>query len=287
VLEYAMKSKTNGAAVARLEDGTIQITFTIPWTEISHSIEETVIELAKNVDVPGFRKGKAPIEKARERLDKQYVTEHALSHILPKLFSDAIKENKLRPAMYPRFELLSAEEDHDWQVRANTAEIPEFDLGDYEKDIKKAFKDEEKSKKDKKELTRQEKENLALGTLQKRYVFKVAKILTDEEVNSRLASLLERLEKLGLSLESYLASINKTSEKLREEYAAAAEASIRMDIVLGAIAQKEKVTATEKEIGEFMSAANAANPDSISDSQKSAISSFLIKRKVLDKLASL
>lgn len=283
-----MKSvKSDGVSVARLDDGTLQITFLIPWKDIDHATEETVVELAKDVEVPGFRKGNAPIERARERLDKQYVTEHALSHILPKLFSDAIKENKLRPAMYPKFELLSAEEGKTWQVRANTAEIPEFKLGNYEEAIKKAVINTKKTDKEKKEFTREQKENIALNTLQALYTFKIPKILVEEEVNSRLSSLLERLEKLGLSLESYLASVNKTSEKLREEYSGQSEASIRMDIVLGAIAQKEGIKASEKEVTEFMAAANAASPQSISDSQKSAISSFLIKRKVLDKLASI
>jgi FKBP-type peptidyl-prolyl cis-trans isomerase (trigger factor) len=286
-----MKStKSDGVSVAKLDDGTVQITFLIPWKDIDHATEETVEELAKKVEVPGFRKGKAPVERAREQLDKQYVTEHALSHILPRLFADSIKENKLRPAMYPKFELLSAEEGKTWQVRANTAEIPEFDLGNYEKAVKEAVDIEvKKAAKDKneKELSREQKENLALNTLQSLYTFKIPKILVEEEVNSRLSSLLERLEKLGLSLESYLASINKTSEKLREEYSGQAEASIRIDIVLGAIAQKENIKATEEEITDFISAANSANAQSIPESQRSAINSFLIKRKVLDKLASI
>lgn len=283
VLKYAMKStKPDGVSVAKLDDGTIQITFLIPWKDIDHATEETVEELAKKVEVPGFRKGKAPLPRARERLDKQYVTEHALSHILPKLFANSIKEHNLRPAIYPKFELLSAEEGKTWQVRANTAEIPEFDLGDYEKAIKKAIKE-----KNEKELSREQKENLALNTLQSLYTFKIPKILVEEEVNSRLSSLLERLEKLGLSLESYLASINKTSEKLREEYSGQAEASIRIDIVLGAIAQKENIKAAEEEINDFIKAANSANAQSIPESQRSAINSFLIKRKVLDKLASI
>jgi hypothetical protein len=36
--------------------------------------------------------------------------------------------------------------------------------------------------------------------------------LIDEEVNSRLSKLLERIEKLGLTLESYLSSIGKTAQ---------------------------------------------------------------------------
>lgn len=280
------KEKTSKAAhkvvpVAKGEDGTVQITFTIPWEEIKKLRESTIAELAENIEVPGFRKGKAPIDKARERLDPQYVIEKTLSRILPKLFADAITENKLTPAMYPKFELLHAHEEEDWEVRATTAELPQFELGDYEKVISARFKKEEK------EPTKEQKENLALEALQAEYTFAIPKILIEEEVNSRLSSLLERLEKLGLSLESYLASINKTSDSLREEYAGQAENAIRIDIVLGAIAQKEKIQASDSEAEEFIKIANAASPKTITSEQKSTVNSFLIKRKVLDKLASI
>lgn len=272
----------NKVSIAKEDDGTVQLTFVLPWTEIEREREEVVKEMASEVEVPGFRKGKAPLEKAREKLDSQKLLEHTLSHILPKLFGDAIKENKIKPAIYPKFELLEAKENEDWQVRATTAELPDVDVSNYEKQIKSM------KKAVKKEATREEKENIAIKSLQDNYKFTVPKILTDEEVNSRLSSLLERLEKLGLSLESYLASIKKTVEELRKEYGASAENAIRLDVVLGRIAEKEKITVSEEEINEFMKMANATNPtQKIQGEQKNTISAFLIKRKVLDRLVSL
>lgn len=282
----------NSSAVARQDDGTVQITFVIPWNEIFEKREETIEELAKDVEVPGFRRGKAPLEKAREKLDPQFVIERTLSHILPRLFADAVKEENLRPAMYPKFELIHAHENEDWQVRATTAELPEFELGDYKKIVSEHHKKEiwtpEKGDPKKDEpLTLEQKENMAIHAISHEYTFAIPKILIDEEINSRLASLLERIEKLGLSLESYLASIKKTVDELRAEYAQQAETAIRLDIVLGAIAEAEKVEITDDEINQFINVANASNPQSkISEDQKSTITSFLLKRKVLDILAS-
>jgi len=269
-------------SIARQDDGTAQLTFVLPWAQIDSEREEVIKELAADVEVPGFRRGKAPIEKARAKLDQQKLIEHTLSHILPKLFAEAIKTNKIVPAIYPKFELLVAREGEDWQVRATTAELPEVNVSNYEKQIKSA-----KSKL-KKEATREEKENIAIRALQDNYKFTVPKLLSDEEVNSRLSSLLERLEKLGLSLESYLVSIKKTVEDLRSEYAISAENAIRLDVVLGRIAEKEKITVSEEEINEFTKVANSANPtQKVSSEQKNTISAFLIKRKVLDRLVSL
>lgn len=271
----------NTAVVAKKDDGTVQITFSIPWTKIAKEKEHTIKELASTVEVPGFRKGKAPLDKVEAKLDKQYVLEHTLSHILPGLFADSIKEHKLRPAIYPKFELLEAKENEAWQVRATTAELPKFNLGDYQKVIKKSTKKTE----EKSEETREQKENTAIAALVEHYKFTIPQILIDEEINSRLSSLLERIEKLGLSLESYLASVKKTAEELRAEYASSAQRAIRLDIVLGAIAQKETIKVTDEEVNAFIGAARASNQE-ISDNQKTTVSSFLIKRKVLEKLSS-
>lgn len=280
----------DGVVVAKAADGAVQITFKVAWVEIEKKRREVVFELAKNVEVPGFRKGKAPLEKAEAKLDKQFVLNRTLSQILPQLFSTAIKEHKLRPAMYPKFELLHAHEGEDWEVRATTAELPEFELGDYEKVVKDAKKTEiwtpEKGDFKKEELSREQKENIAINALAEHYKFGIPKILVEEEANSRLASLLERIEKLGLSLESYLASIKKTAERIREEYEAQAERAIRLDILLGRIAEKEKIRVEEGEISSFLGAAKASG-QSISEDQKNTIASFLIKRKVLEKLADL
>lgn len=281
--------------VAKEDDGTIQITFTIAWPDIAKKRESVTSDLVKNVEVPGFRKGKAPIEKAKAKLDPNQVLERTLALILPEMFADAIKEHNIRPAMYPKFELIHAHEGEDWQVRARTAQFPEFKLGDYKKELKGAAasgniwtpdKGDPKDAKNQ-ELTREQKENIAISSLTKLYTFTIPGILIEEEVNSRLASLLEKIEKLGLSLESYLSSIKKTVEELRNEYSEQAERAIRLDIILGAIAEEEKITVSEDEIKQFIAIANASSPESkLTDDQKSTISSFLIKRKVLDTLAS-
>lgn len=289
--KQAKKSTKIVPPIARQSDGAVQITFTIAWSEIATEKEKTIKEMASEVEVPGFRKGKAPLEKVEARLDKQHVLEHTLGHILPKLFSNAIKEHRLRPAIYPKFELVSAEEGKDWQVVAKTAEIPEFSLGDYEKVIKDASKGEiwtpGKGDPDKKvEPSREQKESAVIGAISQHYKFELPKMLIEEEVNSRLSSLLERIEKLGLSLESYLASVKKTAEQLRGDYEADAERAIRLDIVLGAIAEKEGVSVAEEETVGFINAAKASSQE-ISESQKGSIRSFLVKRKVLERLSSM
>ena len=256
--------------------------------------------MAAEITVPGFRKGKAPFEKALERISQEHLIEHTLGHLLPKRFTDAIIEHKIKPAMYPKFELVSAEEGKDWQVRAVTVELPEVKLGDYkaaligEARAEKIWTPEKGSAKaaqKEKELTQEEKEAKVIDTLLEKIEINVPKMLVEEEINSRLSSLLERLEKLGLSLESYLASINKTGDSLRSEYRDGAERSIKLDIILSEVAQKEKVEVTDEEMQAFISVASS-DKDAIKrlthNSQEAAtVRALLKKRKVLEHLVSL
>src|SRR5690606_4024082 len=117
--------------VATSDDGTIQITYTIPFSEIEKNRNKAAEELGKNIDVPGFRKGNAPLKKLIEHIPENTLLESTLARILPDALGKTIQEEKLNLAIYPRFELIKAQEGEDWQVRATTARMPEVELGDY------------------------------------------------------------------------------------------------------------------------------------------------------------
>lgn len=288
------------SVIARSDDGTIQITFTIPYEVIKKARMGTAEELGREIEVPGFRKGKAPIDKVINHIPQNTLLEKTLSKILPKHFSDAISEHKIKPAIYPKFELVKAQEGEDWQIRGVTCEIPEVNLGDYKKAIAgssrakkiwtpgnaKAQKDE----KGEKEISKQEKEQEVMKILLDNIKVKVPKILVDEEVNSRLSRLLGRIEKLGLTLEGYLASINKTPQSIRGEYEEQARQGLTLDLTLTKIAEQEGIKIDKAQVDSAIKAASA--DPSLTEKldtpeQRRVIESILKRRAVLDSLAKL
>lgn len=278
------------SVIARESDGNIQITFTIPYSLIEKSQEETIAEMAKDIDIPGFRKGTAPISKVREKIPQGTLIEHSLGHILPKALSEAVTENKLKIAVYPRFELISAKENEAWQIKGTTCELPEVVLGDYKKAVSGALRADSiiVPGKENKEKTREEKEGMVLKALIDSVKINIPKVLIEEEADSRLSSLLSRLEKLGLALESYLASINKKAEDLRAEYALQAKDAISIDLILNKIAETENLKVDAKEIDSAIQMSQAAagkNEDP--ESRKRLIESILKRRKALDFLLNL
>src|SRR4030065_916242 len=285
------------SALAKSDDGTIQITFTIPTDIIAKEKKEVMKELAKEIEIPGFRKGMAPVEKVEEKVSKESLYEKILNKILPLELSNAFKKYNIKPVIYPRLELLSSKEGENWQIRITTCELPEVELGDYKKAISQkkmvnAIWTPEKGneKKEDAKPTQADKESEVIKTLVEIAKIKIPKPLKDEEVNSRLSRLLEQIEKLGLTLDNYLASIGKTSLTLRAEYEKEASDSLTIELALNKIADEEKIEIKEEEIDK---AINATSGDSkLSEKlqnpeQRRAIASILRRREALGKLVSL
>lgn len=272
--------------IAREADGNVQITFTIPYALVKKAKEETIAEFAKDIEVPGFRKGMAPLDKVEAKIPERELIEHSLGHILPKALSEAINTHSLKIAIYPKFELVSAEGDKDWQIRAITCELPEMDLGDY----KKVIAGEIRSASLKKEPTREEREQIVIKTLLDSIKMVIPKILIDEEVDSRLTNLLSRIEKLGLALESYLSSIGKTPDSIRAEYETQAKDAIALDLILSRIFEAENLTVDEKEVASALEVSQTTQKPTAEEDmeqRKRVIETILKKRKALEYLTNL
>jgi FKBP-type peptidyl-prolyl cis-trans isomerase (trigger factor) len=287
--------KINPWVLAKTSDGTIQITYTIPFATIKKELDHVLHEFAGKINVPGFRKGKAPITKVREKVPQNELYEHTLSHILPSLLGETIQKEKLKLAIYPKFQLISAEDNKDWQVQAISCEVPEFELGDYKKDIVGAARTgalwtpDKGSKEEKpKELTTEQKEQIVIETLIKTVKINIPNVLVQEEVNSRLSKLLERIEKLGLSLEQYLASLGKNAESIRDEYEKQAIQALTLDMVLLKIAEIEKLEASDKDVEDAINQAvtSGGSGQFNTPEQRSVVHTVLKKRKTLEKLTS-
>ncbi len=267
------------SVVAKEGNGNIQITFTIPFGIIKKAQDETIAEMAKDIEVPGFRKGKAPLAKVKEKIPEATLIEHSLSHVLPKALGEAITEHKLKLAVYPKWELISAKEGESWQVRGISCELPEVSLGNY----KNVVAGEIRAASLKKELAKDEKEQVTIKALLDSTKIKIPSILVEEEANGRLSSLLSRLEKLGLALEGYLASVGKSAQDLRAEYAAQAKDAISLDLILSKVADTENLKVEEKQIDEALKVSgNKEGTES-----RRVIESILKRRAALEFLTKL
>lgn len=294
----AKKSTTKSASVgtksvlAKLQDGTVQLTLTIPQAAVDKKREESLKKLVAEIEVPGFRKGKVPQDTALKQIEQQKLYEHMLQFLLPEAYSKAAQEHNLRPILAPRFELVSVKDGEDWQVRAITCELPSVDVKDYKKALKgkgrpKIVLPKNEKSKQSADTTRAQQEQDVIKILLDTTEASIPDILLEEEVNHKLTGLIDQLQKVGLTIERYLAQTGKTAERVKEEYKRRSQEAIKLELVLNTIARDEQILVGNDEI-ETVVASMKDDPGAPQDKEQTRriVRSVLLQRKTLDKLIS-
>lgn len=261
-----MNNKTT-STFTKMDNGNIEIIYTIPVDLIATNREIVIKKMAKDIVVPGFRKGMAPVTKVVEKIDENKINEQILGLILPLAFADSVKEHKFNPAIYPRFEAIKIGQGSEWEIKAISCELPQVVLP-------KGYKT--KLKKD--------DQNTLIKSLLETIKLKIPRVLIEEEVNARLSQVLDRIEKLGLALESYLRSVGKTAEILRAEYEVQAKDSISLELILNTIASDEKIEVTEKEIDDFIKT-TGSELNQVEKGQRDILKRVILRKSALEKLS--
>jgi len=109
----------------------VKLTVEVPFDELAPSLDAAYQSIAKQISIPGFRKGKVPARIIDQRVGRGAVLEEAVNEILPRAYEDALRENAVVPLGRPDVEVT---EIADGQSLTFTAEVdirPEFDLPDY------------------------------------------------------------------------------------------------------------------------------------------------------------
>lgn len=277
------------AAMERQTNGTITLTITIPWAKVAETKESVIIELVKNIELPGFRRGKAPRDVSQKKLDSGKVYEQVIQKMLPQAYDDAIKEHNLHPIVLPKIEIVEAKEGSDWVVRAHTAEKPAVTLGDY----KKAIRDAKAAKHNKIWKPGQEEEKTKpmtvgelLDALLSVVTCQVPDILIETEVNRSLSGLIDQTKKLGLTVDQYLTSTNRTAQSVRKEYADGARRSLTLEFAIEAIADKESIVVSDDDTESAIKAAQTTEERAALAKERYYLASILRRQKTLDFLAS-
>ena len=259
----------------KLDDGGIEVVFSIPADIILSTKNDTLKEFAVDANIPGFRKGKAPIAKVEETISEEKLSEHILSHILPEAFTNSIKEHKFNPALYPKFEatkitsIKNLTDDGVWEIKAVTCELPKIVIP---KDLKKKLKSDEKN------------QSVLVQSLLENVKLELPKMLIAEEVNARLSQVLDRIEKLGLTLEGYLKSVGKDVIKLRAEYEIQAKDAISLELILNEVANMEKIDVTESEIDDFIKT-TGEDLNKVEKEQRDVLRRVILRKKALENIS--
>lgn len=112
-----------------------RLNITLPTVEIDDEVQSRLKRLARTVKMHGFRPGKVPLKVVAQQYEGQ-VRREVLGDVLQKNFGDAIREQNLKVAGYPRFEPKTLAADAPQVEFSATFEIyPEVAIGDLSKAV--------------------------------------------------------------------------------------------------------------------------------------------------------
>ena len=116
--------------VERVEnEATLKIT--APAAVVNDGFKKAVAKIANNVNIPGFRKGKAPRNIIEMHYGKEAVKQEAFEIVANKAYSDALDQERLIPVSDPKVEESTFEEGKDMELTIKVTLKPEPELGEY------------------------------------------------------------------------------------------------------------------------------------------------------------
>ncbi|QLK85962.1 trigger factor [Staphylococcus sp. 17KM0847] len=110
-------------------EGLLEVT--VPAKEVNKALDQAFKKVVKNINVPGFRKGKVPRPIFEQRFGVESLYQDALDILLQPAYSNAIDETGIKPVAQPEIDIKQLEKGKDFIFEATVTVEPEVTLGDY------------------------------------------------------------------------------------------------------------------------------------------------------------
>lgn len=110
---------------------TVRLTVEVGQDQVQEAIETAKRYYAKQLRVPGFRPGKAPVTLVDQFIQKDVLLQRAAEYLVPKAYQDALKEAGLEPYGAPAIELTQMDEENPARFIAKVPLEPNVTIGDY------------------------------------------------------------------------------------------------------------------------------------------------------------
>ena len=115
----------------KLSGNKAKLTFTIPAEQFDEAMTQAFLKLRKRINVPGFRKGKAPRKMIETLYGESVFYDDAFEIIFPDAYRAAVEEYDLKPVDQPQIDLDEIGAGQDLKFHLEVYVRPDVTLGDY------------------------------------------------------------------------------------------------------------------------------------------------------------
>jgi len=251
----------NKYTITKLPQSRVQIHVEIPAESLAEFRRLALEEIAKEIEIDGFRKGTAPKEMVETRVGTQKILDRAAALAVEDSFPKAVAENNIEPLGYPEVNVLKLAPGNPLEYKAVVAVYPQAKLPDYKNiaaglEFKPPEVTEEDIKRLKMEKERHEREHWRRDLLEKlaqKSEVEIPEILIQGEARKAMDDFKKRVpQTIGMDFSAYLKKIGKTESQVEEDVAKDSEARIKNFLILQEIAKAEKIVVGEDEIAAAM-----------------------------------
>ncbi len=120
------------SAVETLSPTRVKLTVEVPFEEVKPHLDKAYQLIAKQINVPGFRRGKVPPMVIDRQVGRGAVLEQAINDTLPQKYGEAMEANELTPLAQPEIDGLEIGDDEGFAFTAEVDVKPAFEVPDYQ-----------------------------------------------------------------------------------------------------------------------------------------------------------
>ena len=115
----------------KLSSNKVKLDFVVEAARFDEAMEKAYRKNRSRINVPGFRKGKAPRKVIEMQFGEGVFYEDAIDELFPSVYSEAIKEHGIEPVDRPEFDLKTIGSGKDLEFSVEVFVKPDVTLGQY------------------------------------------------------------------------------------------------------------------------------------------------------------
>jgi len=123
-------------SVERKPGSLVELRIEASAPQVDQAVADAIRRLGGRVRIPGFRPGKAPAQIVERVIGWEAIKQEAIDALLPRMYSDALDQEKVEPVGEPEVKLGDFERSQPFSFTATVTVLPEVELGSYLEELR-------------------------------------------------------------------------------------------------------------------------------------------------------